>query len=256
MAGSLKVTIRRVASSQGMFFRGLSDYEADDAIGEPYTDRPYFPRNWTPPNLRPSVPEVRRFEYSGDQLYMTAGIEWAWFYAFRFRNPSWSEETARDLFRRHTRDDAGFTNKCGSDTRYSFVLGTNAGKKPMQLLGIVCPGGNRFRATGSAETFKKDQVCQAVWNLDYDWLAANLTQANARDFAASLPDWLLFTARTVHPVLIAPPKTGAPNGEFLVTSWDGRFPVPLVTQVGRQEVVDGFHCRENWLQSNRLERLL
>lgn len=238
---------------------GKSDYQAEDPLGVPgekgYCDEPFYPRNWTPPNMRPPVPEVRRFKNASDDLYLTEGIEWMWFYAFWLRNPSWTAAKAIDFFGRHTRTDAGYTNKVAWNSdfpRRSFVLGVNEEKKPMQLLGIVCPGGNKFRGTGSADRVVDGEMCKAVWNLDYGWLVENITKANARDFAATLPDWLLHTAKIVHPIKIGEPIPGAPNGIFLVTNWDGDFCVPHITSAGRQEIIDGFHVRENWLQSNRL----
>jgi hypothetical protein len=72
------------------------------------------------------------------------------------------------------------------------------------------------------------------------------------NFALTLPDWLLHTAKIVKPEKIGGPIAGAPNGVFLVENWDGDFCVPHITSIGRQEVVDGFHVRENWLQTNRL----
>jgi len=44
---------------------GLHDYQANDPLGYPYTDKPYYPRNWP---SRPSVPEVRRFQNPDDRL--------------------------------------------------------------------------------------------------------------------------------------------------------------------------------------------
>lgn len=240
----------------GSMLHGLSDYQANDPLGDTYCDQPYFPRNWTPPNMRPPVPEVRRFKNPSDDLYLTEGIEWMWFYSFRLRNPSWSEATAIEFFARHTRTDAGYTNKVAWNSRSprrSFVLGINKDKKPMQLLGIVCPGGNMFKSTGTPDRMIiTNEMSKAVWNLDYDWMVANLTKTNAKDFAASLPDWLLHTARIVHPIKISGPIAGAPNGVFLVTNWDGDFCVPHITSAGRSAVIDGFHVCENWLQSNRL----
>lgn len=244
----------------GVYFIGLHDYQANDPIidqeNQIYCPDPYFPRNW--PN-RPPVPEVRRFKYSGDALYMTEPLEWMWFYSFWIRNPGWTFETAKNYYKRHTRTDAGYTNKVAwnsTSPRRSFVLNLNSkAKLPMQLLGIVCPGSNVFRGTGSPAAIKRGQMCEGVWNLDYDWLVDNLTMDNARDFAESLPIWLLHTARIVHPERIGPPTNGAPNGVFKVTNWDGNFCVPLITSEGRREIVDGFYVRENWLQQNRLKKI-
>ncbi len=245
----------------GTYFIGLHDYQANDPIVDPddihqiYCPDPFYPRNWP---SRPPVPEVRRFKYSGDALYLTEPLEWMWFYSFWLRS-GLTMGDALFYYQRHTRKDAGYTNKVAWNStppRRSFVLGLNPGAKlPMQLLGIVCPGSNVFRWTGSQAAIKKEQTCEAVWNLDYDWLVANLTMANARDFAASLPNWLLHTARIVHPERIGPPTDGAPNGVFKVTNWDGNFCVPLITSEGRREIVDGFHVRENWLQQNRLKKI-
>ena len=244
----MKISI--TISPPAQYFVGLHDYQANDPLGAPYTDLPYYPRNYP---SRPPVPEVRRFKFAGENLYLTEGLEWMWLHTLWLRNPLWDLDTVKFFWDRHLRDDAGFTNKCGTNSRHSFVLETNKDKLPMQLLGIVCPGSNQFRHTGSPSAIKDGEPCQAVWNLDYDWLAENLTKDNARDFAASLPRWLLHDAWIVHPDKIGPPQEGAPNGVFKVTKWDGNFAVPAMCSVGRREIVDGFHVRENWLQSNRLK---
>lgn len=243
----------------GDYLIGLHDYQANDPLGDPYTDKPYYPRNWP---SRPSVPEVRRFQNPDDKLYLTEGIEWLWAFLYKLRNPAWSLDTLKLYFRRMTTTDRAFTNKVAWNTpkepRRSWVLNENPKARPVQLLGIVTPGGNRFRSSGRDKTIVKDNQrlpCTGVWNLDYDWLTANITKDNAEEFARTLPDWLVFTARIVHPEKIGAPVSGAPNGVFRITNFDGDFCVPMITTAGRQSVVDGFYVRENWLQSNRLNRL-
>lgn len=250
--------------------KGLSDYQADDPIIDPndpkqiYCDKGYFPRNWTPPNMRPPVPEVRRFykvtRKDKPRLLLYEGIEWLVFYLF-WIYAGGSESDALDMYERHMRTDAGYTNKVAwnsTSPRRSFVLGLNRDKEPMELLGIVCPGGNVFKPTGSpARQFSDDgktEWFEPVWVLDYDWLESNLTKGNALDFARSLPPWLYNVAKIVHPVKTGNPSPSAPNGEFLVIDWDGHFRVPNISSEGRQEIVDGFHCREVYLKKVRLMR--
>jgi hypothetical protein len=262
-AGVIHVSLRREPANQGKYSNGLSDYQADDPLGEPYTDKPFYPRNWTPPNMRPSVPEVRRFykvtRKEKPRLLLREGIEWMFFYLFQIHS-GMSESAALPLYQRHMRTDAGYTNKVAwnSDSpRRSFVLGLNPTKEPMELLGIVCPGGNVFRKTGSpARQFDDDGQAvwfEPVWVLDYDWLERFLTKDNALEFARTLPPWLYNVAKIVHPVKIGDPVPGAPNGVFKVINWDGDFRVPNMSSDGKQEMVDGFHCRETWLKQVRLQ---
>lgn len=264
----VRVTIQRGTSAKLM--KGLSDYQANDPVIDPddpkqvYCPDPFFPRNWTPPNMRPSVPEVRRFykvtRKEKPRLLLHEGIEYLVFYLFWIHS-GMSESAALSFYQRHMRTDAGYTNKVAWNSkspRRSFVLGLNPTREPMELLGIVCPGGNVFRATGSpARLFEDDgQVIwfEPVWVLDYDWLESNLTKANALDFARTLPPWLYNVAKVVHPVKMGPPSPSAPNGEFMVTDWDGHFRVPNLSSDGRQEIVDGFYCRETWLRQVRLQK--
>jgi hypothetical protein len=240
----------------GIYYRGLSDYQSNNPLGGIYCDEGYYPRNWTPPNMRPPVPEVRRFKNASDNIYMTEGIEWMWFYLFQI-NSGWSSSQTMQYFERHTRTDAAYTNKVAWNSdppRKSFVLG-KPGNKPVQLLGIVCPGGNLFRGSGSENKTVKDEMSTAVWNLDYSWLVENITKSNALDFARNLPLWLFHEAKIVHPVKIGSPTPSAPNGIFKVENWDGNFCVPNIAETGRQAIVDGYHVRENWLVASRLNKI-
>lgn len=67
-----------------------------------------------------------------------------------------------------------------------------------------------------------------------------------------IPEWLYFTAKIVHPKRIGAPRPDAPNGVFLVTEWDGHFPVPLTTLIGKQVMIDGIACRINAMRAVRL----
>ena len=259
--GNVKCEIKSLGEE---YLFGLSDYQANDPLGNPYATKGNLPRNWTPPKMRPSVPEVRRFIYSGDGLLLTEGIEHMIFYDLWDSNPSWTEQQAKDVYARHMRDDAGFTNKVGwnsSPPRKSWVLNKNLNSKPMMLLGIVCPGGNIFRKTGSSvkKIFNDGQYkpYEAVWNLDYDWLSKNITKSNAREFVKTIPDWLKFYAKIVHPEKLSDTVSMlTPNGVYRVTNWDGNFRLPLISQTGgRVEVVDGFCVRENRLAQNRLSQI-
>lgn len=256
--GDIKSSSEKPPVPQGDILYGLSDYQCDDPLGHPYCDKGFFPRNWT---SRPSVPEVRRFDKSGDNLLLTEGIEWLLFYGLWDSNSGWSESYAKDMFARHTRDDGGFFNKVSwnsDNPRRSFVLDLNRSSKPMMLLGIVCPGGNVFRKTGSQTRWIEKDGVEApyapVWNLDYDWLASNITKTNAREFSKTIPNWLKFTAKVVHPERIGEPVMPfAPNGIFKVTNWDGNFWLPTITaDGGKKAVVDTFHVRENYLAEIRV----
>lgn len=247
------IYIRIYKKEKPIFYCGLHDYEANDALGAPYTDKPFFPRNFTPPNLRPPVPEVRRFYNSGNKLYLTEGIEFLIYYKFRQNNLSSPEEYIKNLYRRHMRDDAAFTNKAGSNTRHSFVLGTNKDKSLMEFFGIVCPGGNIFRGSGGQKKIIRGKPYIPLWTLDYSWLDKNLNSQNALQFAIDLPFWLSPYAWVVYPEKVGNPTPEAPNGIFKVGKWDGGFQTPLMSSIGRQAVVDGIHCRESYFQENRLK---
>lgn len=254
------------AESEDIFY-GLSDYQCNDPLGNDYDLRnPYckegnLPRNWP---IRPKVPEVRRFYKSGDNILLTEGLEYLIFYGYWNENPSWPESYVKDMYGRNMRDDAAFTNKVAWNSktpRKSVILGVNPKSKPMALLGIVCPGGNIFRKTGNpVRYFEKDgklEPYESVWNLDYRWLAENITKSNAREFAEKIPSWLKFYAKIVHPVKIGDPLAPfAPKGIYRVTNWDGNFWLPMITDDGGETaVVDGFHVKENWLIQKRLSRI-
>lgn len=242
MTIDLRLTVSRVP--QAVYYRGLSDYQCDDPLGDPYTDQPYKPRNWP---SRPSVPEVRKLE-NGVSFRLTEAWEWCYYWPWRLRVPSLSDEAAKTYYRKCMRRNAAFTNKAGSDTCHSWVLGTNDDKESMCIEGVDCPGGNIYRQAGKP-VMRGSRMCLPIWTLDFDF-----PPSDPKTFSVNLPGWLLHVAKNVHPIKISD-ATPPPNGQYLVTNWDVDFSIPLISPTGRQAVVDGFHCRENWMRAARLEKL-
>ncbi len=248
-------------SSPAVYWRGLSDYECNDPLDPPYCPDGFFPRNWTPPNMRPQIPEVMRME-NGTQNRLTEFWEWVWFWSFygrwKIAHPSTTLEEAKGIFKKYTRGDAAFTNKQGwDDGKRSWVLGLNPNAEAMRIEETVCFGKNMFRATREVID---NETLVPIWNLDFTRPPAippgmNVDNA-ARAFAATLPNWIVHVAKVVWPIKIGNPISGAPNGVFKITNFDYDFPPPpLLTSVGRQAVVDGFNCRENYVKSIRATRL-
>ena len=209
------------------YYLGLSDHECNDPLD--YQPIPYLSRARVTP-----VPEVRKFE-NGDSCPLTESWEWFWFNLFKMRNLTLTDVFIKNEWRRFTTGDRAFTNKFGSDTCRSFVLGTNTTKEPMKKEGVDCPGDNLYRKAGEPVN-KNGRVCLPVWCLDYSYPPPTQT----------ISSWLVHTARITHP-----PTQAFPKG--YVTNFDYNFPVPLITGVGRQMVVDGFHCRENYMRMSRLK---
>ena len=218
-----------------VYYRGLSDIECNDPLGDGtpesiYTDKPYTARN-VDRVAQGAIPEVRQFR-NGDTLYITEPVEWLWFSGWKTQ-PSLDKEK---YWERFMRSNAAFTNLGGIDECRSWVLNRNTTKKAMKYNGVDCPGGNLYRATGSPDETVNGIAWAAVWVLDYDWISG-LSVANAK--ALTLPRWLLHNARTVYP-------TG------IVTNWDYDFTVPAFTGEGKTAMIDGYHCRENWVRRARV----
>jgi hypothetical protein len=222
---------------------GLSDYQTDEHFDPPYCQQNYMPRNWP---SRPDIPEVLQLT-NGDVMGLIPAWEWVWWWMFRLSAPNVSEQAAKSLYAKYTRSNAAFTNGAGSDKRGSVVL-RNGLPGAMRIGGVDCPGGNVYKAAGDP-VMVRGEMCLPIWCLDYGY-----PPSDPQAFAASLPAWLRHTAKTVHPERIGEPIEGAPNGVFLVTTWDYDFPCPpLLTKVGRQAVIDGFHCRENFIRLVRIK---
>lgn len=221
-------------SQPATYYRGLSDIQCNDPLGGIYTSKGFTARN-VDREAQGAIPEVRQFQ-NGDQLYITESVEWLWY-------SNWKTEPSLDkhkYWERFMRSNAAFTNMGGINECHSWVLNRYSEKKPMKYNGVTCPGSNQFRATGSPDQTVSGIVWAAVWVLDYDWISG-LSVAEAKTL--TLPRWLLHNARTVYP-------------SGVVTNWDYNFVVPAFTGEGRAAIVDGYHCRENWMRRARLITVL
>lgn len=222
-----------------IYFRGLSDVNCNDPLGDPYTDKPFTARNTDRAKFG-AIPEVRKLE-NGDVCYLTEPVEFLWYYSWRLRvGSSLSESDGKNVWRKDMRGNAAFTNKAGSDTKHSWVLGTNVSASAMRSEGVDCPGWNLYRAVDGKTVIKNGRYCVAVWCLDYHYLKT-LTVLQARELAIELPPWLLHVAKDVHP-------------DGTVTNWDYDFRVPMMTskETEMTAVVDGFPCRRNYMRLSRL----
>lgn len=215
-----------ISISSGKYYLGLGDTECADALGDIYCPDPFMPRNWPDGD---SIPEVRKWG-NGDNVTLFEELEWLWYNALVFRNPGVPEGELKETWRRHMRGNAAFTNRAGSDTNRSFVLDTNTDKEPMRVEGVDCPRGNLYRASGNLVN-KYGVSWIPCWNLD---ATAPVTYE-----ASDLPAWLVHQAWIIHS-----------NGS--ASKFDYNFPIVLLTTVGRQEVIDGFPCRENLFRASRL----
>ena len=223
------------------YFTGKGDTQSNDPLGGIYSPHPFEARNKYRVEEGP-IPEVRQFK-NGDTCYIWEGIEWMGYYAWRAKVPSLPEAEAKKVWEKYMRHNAAFTNLGGIDECRSWVLNRYPTKKPMKYNGVDCPNENSYRWTGDPDvTDGEGIVWTPVWNLDYDWLKANLTKDNARSFALSLPRWLLHAAKTIHP-----------DGH--VTGWDYGFSVPPMTSKAgeRTAIVGGFRCKRNYMRSSRLD---
>ena len=230
--------------SHPVYWRGLSDYECNDPLDPPYCPDGYYPRNWP---SRPPVPEVRKLE-NGVSFRLTESWEWCYYWPWRLR-VSLSDADAKAYYRKCMRKNAAFTNNAGSDTCHSWVLGTNTEEEPMRIEGVDCSGGNIYRQAGKP-TMKNNRMCLPIWTLDFSF-----PPSDPREFSVSLPQWLLHQAKDVHPIRISD-ITPPPNGSFLITNWDYNFSIPLISPTGRQAMVDGFDCRENFIRLTRVQEMV
>jgi len=216
-----------------IYYIGLHDRESVD-----YNYKSRDPNN--------SIPEVIKLG-NGDACSLVEPVEWLWHWSWAWRHPSFVESGGSlTYWKSKMRGNGAFTNKFGSDTKRSFVLGTNIFKEdgtlnePMRSEGVDCPGGNLFRGTGDPDKDIGGRMSAAVWCLDYHWLKT-LTVTEAKVLATTLPRWLLHIAQDVHP-----------DGSF--SSWDYGFTVPMMASdpTEKTAIVDGFHCRQNYMRLSRL----
>ena len=208
-----------------VYYRGLHDRESADY-------------NYQSRNKKKSIPEVVKLG-NGEVYPLTEPIEWLWYWSWVWRYPSLvsSGESLR-IWKVNMRNNAAFTNKFGSTTKHSFVLGTNTNKEPMRSEGVDCPGGNLFRIVDTNTVMVGGRKCLKVWCLDYNYLIT-LTIAQAKTLAVTLPPWLSHIAQDVHP-------DGSDD------PWDYNFRVPLFSANGEATVIDGFNCRTNSMRVCRL----
>jgi hypothetical protein len=220
---------------------GLGDAESSDF-------------NYTSRNAKTALPEVTKMG-NGDATPLIEAWERTWYLAFRLRNPSLTEEFMLNQWRVMTKGDRAFTNKFGSDTKRSYVLNTNINSEPMRAEGVDCPGTNIFRLTSLNTKTINSRPCYPIWVLDYDYPPEiDQDYTSIKDFVKYLPSWTLHTARIVHP-----PTSSYPKGYS--TDFDYSFPIPLMTKVGRQSIIDidtpegikKYHVRENYMRESRIK---
>ena len=229
----------------GIYFRGLSDKDCNDPLGtgapeDIYTSLPYKARNTKPPHpTGESIPEVRKME-TGDMCSLVEPIERMWYRRWEMKYPSLIVSEKLRIYKSLMRSNAGLTNPGGSDIKHSWVLWTNVTKEPMKYEGVVCPGGNLFRAASADVVMKNQRPCIAIWTLDWQYIS-KLGVSDALLLAERLPAWLWHVAKIVH-------------SDGSVTSWDYDFGYPMMTNNINElaEIVDGFHCRRNYLRASRL----
>jgi len=208
-----------------VYYRGLHDRESADY-------------NYQSRNKKKSIPEVVKLG-NGEVYPLTEQVEWLWYWSWAWRYPSLvsSGESLR-IWKVNMRNNAAFTNKFGSTTKHSFVLGTNTNKEPMRSEGVDCPGGNLFRIVDTNTVMVGGRKCLKVWCLDYNYLIT-LTIAQAKTLAVTLPPWLSHIAQDVHPDGSSDP-------------WDYNFRVPLFSKSGESSVISGFPCKINTMRVSRL----
>lgn len=219
----IKVTF----SAPAKYHIGLHDCESADY-------------NYQSRNLKDSIPEVIKLG-NGDACPLTEPVEWLWYWAWAHKYPSLvSSGESLKIWRVNMRDNAAFTNKFGSTSKRSWVLGTNPSAEPMRSEGVDCPGGNLFRSVSDKIYNIGSRDSLAVWCLDYNHLKS-LSVAEAKALAITLPGWLLHVAQNVHP-----------DASF--SSWDYDFTVPMLASDTSEEtaIVDGFRCRRNYMRLSRL----
>jgi len=211
-------------SPPAVYYRGLHDRESSE-FG--YKSR----------NQRKSIPEVTKCG-NGEVYPLTEPVEWLWYWAWAWRYPSLvrSGESKR-IWRTNMRGNGAFTNRKGSNTCRSWILGTNTNKELMRSEGVTCPGENLFQVVNEKIVTVGERESLKIWCLDYAYLKT-LSVTEAKNLAIILPPWLLHVAQNVHP-----------DGS---SAWDYNFRVPLFSASGETAIIDGFHCRTNTMRVSRL----
>jgi hypothetical protein len=226
-----------------VFYWGLSDAWCNDPLNDGiYSAKPYEARNTHPPHSGEPIPEVRKL-VAGNVCFLTEPVERLWYHAWERKYPSLPLSEKLRIYKSLMRSNAGLTNPGGSDTNRSWVLNTNPTKEPMKYEGVVCPGGNLFRAVSADVVMKNQRPCIAIWTLDWQYIS-KLGVGDALLLAERLPSWLWHVAKIVH-------------SDGSVTSWDYDFGYPMMTNSTseRAEIVDGFYCRVNYMRASRLVRI-
>jgi len=220
--------IKIIVKTPAVYYRGLHDRESSE-FG--YKSR----------NQKKSIPEVTKCG-NGEVYPLTEPIEWIWYWSWAWRYPSLvSSGKSLIYWRSKMRSNGAFVNRFGSDKKHSWVLNTNVGEEPMRSEGVTCPGENVFRIIDRRIVTVGKRESLRIWCLDYDYLKT-LSITEAKDLAIILPPWLLHIAQDVHPDGSSDP-------------WDYNFRVPLFSASGETAIIDGFHCRENFIRLVRVSRL-
>ena len=220
--------IKIIVKTPAVYYRGLHDRESSE-FG--YKSR----------NQKKSIPEVTKCG-NGEVYPLTEPIEWIWYWSWAWRYPSLvSSGKSLIYWRSKMRSNGAFVNRFGSDKKHSWVLNTNVGEEPMRSEGVTCPGENVFRIIDRRIVTVGKRESLRIWCLDYDYLKT-LSITEAKDLAIILPPWLLHIAQDVHPDGSSDP-------------WDYNFRVPLFSASGQTAIIDGFHCRENFIRLVRVSRL-
>lgn len=112
---------------------------------------------------------------------------------------------------------------------------------------VDCPGGNLFRKAGEPVQ-KNGRLCLPVYVLDYDFLPAIDQIRNVK--------WLVHEAINCRDVCLdETPLPNAPNGIWQCEPFPYHAPVPLLSDVGEQVVIDGIHCRVDFMRMSRLRKV-
>jgi len=221
----LSVSTDQIPSAPEIYYIGLHDRER---IEYGYKSRD--------PN--DDVPEVVKLG-NGEAYSLVEPVEWLWYWSWARRHPSFvASGESLTYWRSKMRDNGAFTNKFGSFTKRSFILGTNITAEPMRSEGVTCPGENIFRIADPKTVYVNGKESLKIWCLDYDYLTT-LTISQAKTLAVALPRWLWHTAWDVHP-------------DGSTSPWDYNFGTPLFSNSGKTAIIDGFHCKINTIRTSAI----
>ena len=195
-------------------------------------------------NPKSKLPEVVKMG-NGEYYDLAEPIELLWYWSWAWHYPSLrSSGESLMYWKSKMRGNAAFTNKNGSDTNKSWVLGTNF-KEPMRSEGVECPGDAIYRLVDTKTVNVGGRESLKIWCLDYDWLVS-LTVLEAKALATILPNWLLHSAWDVHP-------------DGSATKWDYGFSTIPFSRTGETKWITenehSFYCRANTMRLSRLRIL-